>query len=38
LDDSDVIAYSREQITKEQVEEWCKGKLEKYHKEKENNV
>ena len=33
-DDSDVIAYSREQITKEQVENWCKAKLEKYHKEK----
>jgi hypothetical protein len=35
-DDSDVIAYSKEQITKEQVDNWCKAKLEKYHKEKEN--
>lgn len=35
LDDSNVIAYSKEQITKEQVDNWCKAKLEKYHKEKE---
>ena len=37
-DGSDVIAYSREKITKEQVEKWCKAKLEKYHKEKENKL
>ena len=36
LDDSHVIAYSREQISKEQVDNWCKLKLEKYRKEKEN--
>lgn len=34
LDDSAVIAYSKEEIKKEEVENWCKAKLEKYHKEK----
>ncbi len=28
-DDSDVIAYSREQITKEEVEKWCRNLLKK---------
>ena len=37
-DDSDVIAYSKEQITREQMEKWVNAKLEKYHKEKENKV
>lgn len=37
-DASDTIAYSREQITKEQVDNWCKAKLEKYYKEKENKL
>ena len=36
LDDSDVIAYSKEQITKEQVENWCKEILEKYNKNEGN--
>ena len=34
LDDSAVIAYSKEEIKKEEVENWCKAKLEKYRKEK----
>ena len=29
-DDSDVIAYSREQVSKEDVKEWLNAKLEKY--------
>ena len=29
-DDSDVIAYSREQVSKEDVKEWLNNKLEKY--------
>lgn len=29
-DDSDVIAYSREQISKEDVKNWANAKLEKY--------
>ena len=29
-DDSDVIAYSKEQVSKEDVENWAKAKLEKY--------
>lgn len=37
LDDSDVIAYSKEQITKEQVEDWCKKILEKYNNKNEDN-
>lgn len=36
LDDSDVIAYSKEQITKEQVEDWCKEILEKYNNKNED--
>ena len=32
LDDSDVIAYSKEQITKEQVKEWANEKLKNYKK------
>ena len=32
LDDSRVIAYSRELISKEAVNEWARKKLEKYHK------
>lgn len=36
LDDSDIIAYSKEQISKEQVENWCKKILEKYHKNEDN--
>lgn len=35
-DDSAVIAYSKEQITKEQIDNWLEAKLEKYHKEKDN--
>jgi hypothetical protein len=34
-DASNTIAYSKEQITIEQVDNWCKAKLEKYHKENE---
>jgi len=30
LDDSDVIAYSREQVSKEDVKNWANAKLEKY--------
>lgn len=33
-DASDTIAYSKEQITAKQVDDWCKVILEKYHKEK----
>ena len=29
-DDSDVIAYSKEQVSKEDVKNWAKAKLEKY--------
>ena len=36
LDDSDVIAYSKEQITKEQAEDWCKEILEKYNNKNED--
>ena len=35
LDDSDIIAYSKEHITKKQVEEWIKSLMEKYHDHKE---
>lgn len=31
-DDSDVIAYSREQVSKEDVKEWANAKLEEYKK------
>ena len=31
-DDSDVIAYSEEQVSKEDVKEWANAKLEKYKK------
>lgn len=31
-DDSDVIAYSREQVPKEDVKEWANAKLEEYKK------
>lgn len=32
LDDSDVIAYTKEQVTKEAVKEWCDNLMKKYKK------
>lgn len=32
LDDSDVIAYTKEQVTKEAVKEWCDNLMKKYRK------
>lgn len=32
LDDSDVIAYTKEQVTEEAVKEWCDNLMQKYRK------